>query len=678
MTMKRLSGTLSLRLLVWLLAASLAAVSVAWAKPTTPKQAQTAVMNWLGLDAVPLDAAMGRQIKEVKTFYHGRTPAYFVVHLNPSGLVFVPADDLVEPIIGFLAEGVYDPSPANPLGALVSRDIPGRVVEAQALEARGLEFLAPETPQIKARRKWALLTQPTGPKASEFGLSSISDVRVAPLLESRWDQDTVNYQACYNYYTPPNAEGSASNYPCGCVATAMAQLMRYWEYPVNGIGSLEKTYYVNDPDRESPLTGYTRGGDDYGGAYVWSEMVLAPATSGVNLSQRRAIGRLTWDAGLSVAMEYESGSSGTDTLLAANAFTGTFGYTNAKKGYNSGSNLPATNRNAMVNPNLHARYPVLFGIVYYYNGKYYRGHAIVCDGYGYNSSTMYHHLNMGWANSYGSDAWYNLPTIDPPQGDWNSVYKCIYNVYTSGSGEIIAGRVTDDSSPPNPLSGVTVTATGTGGPYTATTDANGIYALAKVPSSTTFTVSASKSGYNFTSQSVTTGYSPSYSSINTGNKWPIDFVGVGVVPPTLNQALDNTDLSFSTSGNANWFGEYDTWYYGGSAAQSGAITDSQSSRLQTTVVGPGTLSFYWQVSCEEGYDFLIFLIDSKTTNLISGEKGWTKVTKTIPRGIHTIAWLYYKDMYISYGSDCGWVDKVEYTRSEVKTISPVYELLLLN
>jgi hypothetical protein len=41
------------------------------------------------------------------------------LYLNLAGLVFLPADDLVEPIIGFLPEGQYDPSPDNPLGALI-------------------------------------------------------------------------------------------------------------------------------------------------------------------------------------------------------------------------------------------------------------------------------------------------------------------------------------------------------------------------------------------------------------------------------------------------------------------------------------------------------------------------------------------------------------------------------
>lgn len=191
-----------------MLAVVLLSVSGAWASPTTPEQARTAVVNWLGLDAVPLRASLGRQVKEVQTFNHEGSPAYYVVYLEPAGLVILPADDLVEPIIAFLPGGVYDPSPVNPLGALVSRDIPGRVVQARAVEAKGPELLAPGTPQSAARRKWGLLTQSTGPKASELAphQTSISDVRVAPLVQSKWNQltveNTLNGQPCYNYYTP--------------------------------------------------------------------------------------------------------------------------------------------------------------------------------------------------------------------------------------------------------------------------------------------------------------------------------------------------------------------------------------------------------------------------------------------------------------------------------------------
>jgi len=663
--MKRRAGTLSVWLVVWLLAAMLLSVPGAWAEPTTPEQARTVVHNWLGLDAVPLGTRMGRQVKEVQTFQHEGTPAYYVVYLKPAGLVLVAADNLVEPIIAFLPKGVYDPSPTNPLGALVSRDIPGRLRQAQALEAKGLEYLVGETHQAKARRKWTWLANPAAaPQTLDLGVSGISDVRVAPFVQSRWSQTTVNGQACYNYYTPPYAAGSASNYYCGCVATAMAQLMRHWTHPADGIGRRQNKYYVNDPYLLYPKTSYTLGGDGNGGAYVWGDMVLDPENQGVNLTQQQAIGRLTWDAGLSVSMEYESWGSGAYMEDVGPALTGTFGYSNAKYAESWPNNLPTDNRNAMVNANLHARYPVILGI---YGSP--GGHAIICDGYGYNiSSTMYHHLNLGWAGS--EDAWYNLPTIDTSNGTFTTFDACIYNVYKpgtgSGLGEIIAGRVTDSGG--SPLTGVTVSASGG---YATTTDANGIYALAQVPSNTTYAVSASKTGYSFTSQSVTTGVSTNY-SITTGNKWGIDFVGSGASPITLNQALDNTRLSFSTSGNANWHGESATWHYGGSAAQSGAITDNQYSQLRTTVVGPGTLTFYWKVSSEANHDYLDLFFDSTNPKRLSGEVDWNQVTQKIPPGIHTITWKYSKDASVSSGSDCAWVDKVVYThRTNMGAVLPL-------
>ncbi len=97
----------------------------------------------------------------------------------------------------------------------------------------------------------------------------------------------------------------------------------------------------------------------------------------------------------------------------------------------------------------------------------------------------------------------------------------VYNVFPSGTGEIISGRVTDSSG--NPLSGFTVTASrSSGGTYSATTNAQGIYALAGIPSASTYTVTASKSGYTFNSRSVPIGTSMDYKTI-TGNYWGANF-----------------------------------------------------------------------------------------------------------------------------------------------------------
>ena len=84
-----------------------------------------------------------------------------MVCLNPSGLVFLPADDLVEPIIAFVSGATsYDPAPTNRLGRLISGDIPGRVQQARQTEAQLMGTGAPlaaATPQAAAQQKWAWL-----------------------------------------------------------------------------------------------------------------------------------------------------------------------------------------------------------------------------------------------------------------------------------------------------------------------------------------------------------------------------------------------------------------------------------------------------------------------------------------------------------------------------------------
>ncbi len=134
-------------------------------------------------------------------------------------------------------------------------------------------------------------------------------------------------------------------------------------------------------------------------------------------------------------------------------------------------------------------------------------------------------------------------------------------------------------------------------------------------------------------------------------------------------------MSFTSGGAASWFGETATAYFGGSAAQSGAVGDNQSSWLQTTVVGPGTLTFYWRVSSEPNYDFLEVLVDNVVQpGSISGEVDWQRQSIPITAGSHQIKWIYSKDASVSMGSDCGWLDQVTFKYG--KTVPQILELLL--
>ena len=244
-------------------------------------------------------------------------------------------------------------------------------------------------------------------------------------------------------------------------------------------------------------------------------MTLVPDCS-TTLTQRQAIGALTYDAGVAVHMQYASSGSGAYMDDADAAMTNTFGYSNSIYGYNNNNNISTAALSTMLNPNLDWGNPVILGI-----SSSSEGHAVVADGYGYNSSTLYHHLNLGWSGT--SDAWYNLPNIDSSPYSFNVVDSAIYNIFISGSGEIISGRVTLTGSG-SPIAGATVTATRSGGgTYSAVTNSNGIYAIAKIPSNSSYTVSVTKTGYSFTNTVVSTGLSQDNSS-TPGNCWGVDFV----------------------------------------------------------------------------------------------------------------------------------------------------------
>jgi hypothetical protein len=71
----------------------------------------------------------------------------------------------------------------------------------------------------------------------------------------------------------------------------------------------------------------------------------------------------------------------------------------------------------------------------------------------------------------------------------------------------------------------------------------------------------------------------------------------------LSEALD-TSLNVTTGGQAEWLSQTDTVFFDGDAARSGNVGGNQESFLQMAVDGPGTISFYWKVCSEAGFDFL--------------------------------------------------------------------------
>jgi sugar lactone lactonase YvrE len=545
-----------------LLAVSLVYAGSLDAAPVNSTQAANAVRGWLQTDATPLGAKLGSQTGRVESFKDAKgTTLYHVVYLQPNGFVIVAADDAAEPVIAFVDKGRFDPSRKNPLGALVARDLPKRIAHAKKISG---------TPTAaKIQTKWKNLVDAwlkiqtgksggTGGSAKPKSVSSLSDLRVGPLLVTSWGQATdVHGNACYNYFTPPHEAGNPSNAVCGCVATMMAQAMYYFHYPNTGVGTNMFTFTFDDnPVQYSwPL----RGGDDKGGAYDWASMIPDPNSVSTTAAQRAAVGRLTYDAGIAVHMMYSDTAAGSAAYMTNTkaALATTFKYSNVilteSNSINTGYDLAD-----MVNANLDAKAPVLFGI-----DNSVGGHAVVCDGYGYDAyNTLYHHINMGWDGT--DNAWYHLPLLDLTDTvPYNNFNACLYNIFTNGSGEIISGRVLDAGG--SPIANALVSAVSTQTTNWTVADARGIYAFAGLPSSATYTVTVLANGYAPASQQCSTGLSVDNSPA-CGNRWGINF------------ALQLT--------------QQQPFFMIQPASQS--VTAGSSVVFRVIVIGQSPLSFQWQ------------------------------------------------------------------------------------
>lgn len=143
-------------------------------------------------------------------------------------------------------------------------------------------------------------------------------------------------------------------------------------------------------------------------------------------------------------------------------------------------------------------------------------------------------------------------------------------------------------------------------------------------------------------------------------------VTVKPYPTTLGEPLNTPDLTWITGGYSSWFAQTTNTHDGDMALRSGLIPGPTSSGIfytnwiETTVTGPGTVSFWWRVSSEPGYDYLRFFIGGALQEQISGEVAWTNRTFSVPAGTQVLRFQYSKDYYIS-GADAGFVDQVVFT-----------------
>lgn len=450
------------------------------AETVTANQAKTAVQRWLCDDSA-LGCPLQGTVSEVRTCTPTNGASFHVVKLAAGGFVVTSADTRRTPVVAFSSGAELVEDDANPLWVLLKNDLAIRTQSESFGGGVRLKGAAQSDIESENQSKWAKLLGGGARLSSAEGISTVSDVRVAPLLQSKWNQGKVGNVNCYNYYTP-------NNYVCGCVATAGAQIMRYFCYPTASM-----------PQFTNPncaVGGVARTLTTQGGVYNWDAMPLVPDSS-ITDAQRQAIGKLTSDVGICCSMAYNTeanGGSGTGGYLLVHALTNHFGYVNALA-FNSESDLSKTDavKNALLS-NFDAGLPVLVSV-----GRGNAGHAIVGDGYGYKDNMLYIHFNMGWGGY--DDAWYAPPALGTSSYNFNVLDGFVYNIYPTGipNGVICSGRVLAAGG--TPVANAMVSYSRQGGSVGnngiisgndigyVMTDAKGIYALILAPGR--YTISAS-------------------------------------------------------------------------------------------------------------------------------------------------------------------------------------------
>ena len=139
-------------------------------------------------------------------------------------------------------------------------------------------------------------------------------------------------------------------------------------------------------------------------------------------------------------------------------------------------------------------------------------------------------------------------------------------------------------------------------------------------------------------------------------------------PQTFGEYLNWGSQTFTVGGDAEWF-RVKGVSADGYALRSGEITDSQTSRIDTVVAGPGSIRFMCKVDGEivkrTVYDGLAFCIDGVQQGDLIGDSAWTEKTfEVFGEGPHTLSWLYVKDEEgDGGGEDCAWLDNVVWTPS---------------
>lgn len=330
----------------------------------------------------------------------GGTDYYVFNVTNGEGFVIIAGDDRVKPILAYSTTGKYNP---NDVAEGFAFTLNAFREEIQYVREHDLKA----TPDIVS--EWKALAE-TG----SINQGRQTRVVVGPLCQTIWNQ---NYP--YSSQCPEDPEGSGGHVYAGCVATAMAQVMKFWDWPERGTGS--HSYHPQ---------GYPQQSANFGETDYHFELMPLSLDSTSTEEEIFYIAQFQHHCGIAVDMQYSGSGSGAYSEDVPDALRNYFRYTCDNHIINNnwwgwGGYTNEEWANMLKEGGLDE------GIPLYYSGQddnWQGGHAFVCDGYDEND---YFHFNWGWSGR--DDAWCPIGALNTTKYAFNTMNGFTGHIIPQGS-----------------------------------------------------------------------------------------------------------------------------------------------------------------------------------------------------------------------------------------------------
>ena len=338
-------------------------VGITNAKPVDPVVALRIAENLLNksvVDATPADFSQ----------------CYLFIGADSNGFVLVSADDCVRPVLAYSRSERF--STEN-----LPQHIRHWLTAYQTNIAALVEDGAVASPKVQS--EWQNFL---GAK-----YHFVRDTAVGPLITTQWSQDYPYNLQC------PYSSSAQTNTLTGCVATAMAQVMKYWNHPAVGRGWHSYDHSIYGTQSANFDTTH----------YDWTHMPDSPSWASTD-QERNAVAQLMYHVGVALEMNYGTSRSGahqishgeTSTPSSENALKKYFRYNQglfsiAKVEYSD------IEWDSLLTAELDASRPML---IFGSDGT--DGHAFLIDGY---DSLGFFHVNWGWGGY--CDGFFTLDSLNP-------------------------------------------------------------------------------------------------------------------------------------------------------------------------------------------------------------------------------------------------------------------------